>query len=791
MMRFPLPARILAVAIATLALHTASAVAHDGEHVAVDVPPVLQADAAIAERVDDQARLEAPDAVRGECVDHVNVPGQGPSCLASNGDWLVELSDGRELRTHGADPVAGMVGGSIPTDSTTDAALAGASVASVTCVTNPRVPHYRLIYTRPNDVADGSGGVAAAYRSEFYKASAFINEQAQRDGATTRKLRVWCSGGVPTIDVVVVPVGSAGDDYASIVAAIRAAGFTSAEPSVERYLVYHDGIVGPGTWGLGGQATMPVQATQDPYGSANGTASVAVNYKSAVGAPDWFTMVHELTHTMGAVQDGAPGSNGNSHCFDDYDVMCYDDGSGPTHLVCSFLELDCNGDTYFNAGIAGGWLSTHWNVGKPMNRFLDAGAQSIDYTSPSTATGLAQSGSTITSASASWSAGIDDVAITGYRLEVGVSSGGPWTTHSTSNTLTRTLTGLAPGSSRWVRVVAVDAAGNASTPTAAVSISSAADAIPPTAATGLSADSITETTATLSWTHATDNDQLQSYIVDRQVGAQWQTVTTIGASSSSYGLSGLELATSYTYALRAVDRSGNIGPRSSSVTFSTLSDTTPPSAIANLTPFPGLFGSFSASWAASFDAAGIARYDVELYNASGGLVSSTSTTSTTTTASLAAGATYTLRVRAVDNTGNGSAFAATVFTMPSPPPPPPPLTCPAGQIGTPPTCTIPPPPADRTKPTTPTLLRVKRAYTTSAAITWRRSTDNKAVSRYRLYVLSGRTWKLYATITPGTAQAYTIRRLRRGAAYKFSLIAYDAANNASARSAALTVRTRR
>jgi hypothetical protein len=114
-------------------------------------------------------------------------------------------------------------------------------------------------------------------------------------------------------------------------------------------------------------------------------------------------------------------------------------------------------------------------------------------------------------------------------------------------------------------------------------------------------------------------------------------------------------------------------------------------------------------------------------------------------------------------------------------------------IGTPPNCTViaPPAPRDTTKPTVPTRLRVTRTLRTAAVIGWTRSRDNVAVRGYRLYVLSGRTWKLYATIRSGTARAYTIRRLRPARRYRFAITAYDARNNASSRSAAVIVRTRR
>jgi hypothetical protein len=70
---------------------------------------------------------------------------------------------------------------------------------------------------------------------------------------------------------------------------------------------------------------------------------------------------------LGAVNPAAPHSNGAWHCTDEYDRLCYDDGSGAslTFLCASSQEplLDCNGDDYFNvAPPPGSWLASHWNL---------------------------------------------------------------------------------------------------------------------------------------------------------------------------------------------------------------------------------------------------------------------------------------------------------------------------------------------------------------------------------------------------------------------------------------------
>jgi hypothetical protein len=84
--------------------------------------------------------------------------------------------------------------------------------------------------------------------------------------------------------------------------------------------------------------------------------------------------LHEVTHTLGAVQNGAPHSSKAGHCTDEWDIMCYADGSPTNPVNGSALTLscpgspsaevyDCGGDDYFNVSpTPGSWLAGHWNV---------------------------------------------------------------------------------------------------------------------------------------------------------------------------------------------------------------------------------------------------------------------------------------------------------------------------------------------------------------------------------------------------------------------------------------------
>ncbi|WP_170245876.1 GEVED domain-containing protein, partial [Tenacibaculum adriaticum] len=93
----------------------------------------------------------------------------------------------------------------------------------------------------------------------------------------------------------------------------------------------------------------------------------------------------------------------------------------------------------------------------------------------------------------------------------------------------------------------------------------APDTQAPSTPGNVSASSVTQTSATLSWSASSDNVGVTGYDVYR--GATFVTSTT----STSTNVSGLTAATSYTYSVRAKDTAGNESA-SGSVTFTTLSN---------------------------------------------------------------------------------------------------------------------------------------------------------------------------------------------------------------------------
>jgi hypothetical protein len=156
----------------------------------------------------------------------------------------------------------------------------------------------------------------------------------------------------------------------------------NATGGIRHYAVFADDALPP-TGGTSGVGQRPNQGGEvpDPANPANGDGLVATIFglasdpsfipppqAPAAGGNRSDYLLHEIMHTLGAVQPDAPHATAGGHCWDDQDVMCYNDGSAGSQLlraVCaSAVELiDCNADDYFAPSPApGSYLATHWDA---------------------------------------------------------------------------------------------------------------------------------------------------------------------------------------------------------------------------------------------------------------------------------------------------------------------------------------------------------------------------------------------------------------------------------------------
>ena len=161
-----------------------------------------------------------------------------------------------------------------------------------------------------------------------------------------------------------------------------------------------------------------------------------------------------------------------------------------------------------------------------------------------------------------WSAPTDDGGrpITGYRIERAAARGGPWTvlvasTGSTATTYTHT--GLAPNTTRFYRVQAINAQGRGEPSNVAEGRTNAA---PPGQPRGVRARATGPSSIALTWqVPATDGgERITGYAIRmRSGGGAWITITrNTRSTATTYEHTGLQPATVYRYQVAAINRVG-------------------------------------------------------------------------------------------------------------------------------------------------------------------------------------------------------------------------------------------
>lgn len=188
---------------------------------------------------------------------------------------------------------------------------------------------------------------------------------------------------------------------------------------------------------------------------------------------------------------------------------------------------------------------------------------SNDTQSPSAPTNLIATGTTVNSASLSWTASTDNVGVAAYNIYVN------GTFHSTVTGTTATVSGLASGTTFSFYVIATDASGNLSPQSNVVQATTTTDTQAPTAPTNLAVNATSSNSASLSWTASTDNIAVTGYAIYVN-GTFYSTVTGTMAT-----VSGLSPSTTYSFYVIATDAANNVSPQSNTATGTT---TAPPPA---------------------------------------------------------------------------------------------------------------------------------------------------------------------------------------------------------------------
>lgn len=242
----------------------------------------------------------------------------------------------------------------------------------------------KVIYAYPTDV----GNRISTYAPVIQTGVRWLTELAAGESGNRRSLRfdLGTSAGAACVDIQVVPLALPASAYTTIPSQTFTLLRTEllprvlGQPGSRNFLVYADGVNVPG---VGGEAQ--VRSDDTKAGAQHGLGGLwAMVYGR--GGTDFFgsqtkfadgttsrshvdIALHEVSHTLGAVQRSAPHQSAAFHCLDEYDVLCYDDdgpGGRATYVACNTPGAqywDCNKDDYFNPSPASGsYLAGHWNL---------------------------------------------------------------------------------------------------------------------------------------------------------------------------------------------------------------------------------------------------------------------------------------------------------------------------------------------------------------------------------------------------------------------------------------------
>jgi hypothetical protein len=237
-------------------------------------------------------------------------------------------------------------------------------------------PRIKVIYAYASDVGDRFGLYGSAIQRYTKAAAAKVALSSDK----TLRLDRGSSCGDAFLDIQTVALGHPAAFYAtsSVLADIQS---RLPDRRGVNYLIFVD-FASPvlsaaaGSW------------AQDDSPWATNAANVGARSRYAYlvgGGDDFFgseqlasqyadQVLHEVLHTLGAVQPSAPHFSGGAHCYEIYDVMCYTPKDGTPDVFLRNCEiigaapnpgkpLDCGTDDYFNRSPApGSYLAAHWNL---------------------------------------------------------------------------------------------------------------------------------------------------------------------------------------------------------------------------------------------------------------------------------------------------------------------------------------------------------------------------------------------------------------------------------------------
>ena len=304
-----------------------------------------------------------------QCRDQVhNLTGQGRGCHTTDGLVKLQLASGQTVYSHGPDSAA---------DLGFNGTLGGTPRAPVCATTNLHGNYaFHAILAIPSDKT--TTVTPANVRTLINTANgAFYDAAVESGSATGGDIPFDCDGtSTVIVDTVNLGITSSNANFSTLVSDLQSKGYTQNN---RKYVVYYTENL-PGNPNVAGQGSL---YTDETRGTSNYNNGIAASYSFSYGYLEPGTLMHEMGHNLGAVQYNGPHSTGTGlHCWEGFDVMCYNDFGDRDRGTISFVcpdhdRFDCNHDDYFDAaigvgegGLAGSYLDENWNLGGCYNRFV-------------------------------------------------------------------------------------------------------------------------------------------------------------------------------------------------------------------------------------------------------------------------------------------------------------------------------------------------------------------------------------------------------------------------------------
>ncbi len=290
------------------------------------------------------------------------------------------------------------------------------------------------------------------------------------------------------------------------------------------------------------------------------------------------------------------------------------------------------------------------------------------------------------------------------------------------------------------------------------------DGTPPTVPTNVSAVAASATQINLTWTASTDNVAVTEYRIERCQGASCTTFAQIANPAvTNYSDTPLSDITTYRYRIRAGDAGGNLSAYSA-IANATTPDGTAPTTPTNLVGNATSPTQVNLSWTASTDNVAVTGYIIQRCTGAGCsnfAQVGTSVNPSFSNTSLTNVTTYRYRVRARDAIPNYSGWS-NIVTVTTP---------------------------DGTPPSTPTGLSATAVAFNQVNLAWTASTDNVAVTGYRVERCTGSSCSNFVEIATPASNSYSNTPVSGSTTYRYRVRAHDAVPNLSGYSSIATVTT--